>query len=124
MNIFIGTGNLGSDPVLSHKDIRDEKRAVVNFSVFFKRSKPDGQGGFEDAGGFWRDVSLWGPRAEKVAKTFQKGAPVVIVGEEKQDSWEDKDSGEARAKIVVIAEHIGLDPIGIESVTFQKRSEG
>lgn len=52
------------------------------------------------------DVDVWGVVAENCAKYLSKGSKVGVVGRLKQESWEDKESGKKRSKILVVASNV------------------
>ena len=52
------------------------------------------------------DVTLWGKPAEHAAKTLTKGDRVIVFGEPKQRSYEDKD-GNKRSAVEIVASDIG-----------------
>ncbi len=54
------------------------------------------------------DVTLWGRQAEIAAEYLKKGRPVYIEGRLQLDSWDDKQSGQKRSKLKVIAEGLQL----------------
>jgi len=54
------------------------------------------------------DVELWGRVAEIAGEYVKKGNPLYVEGRLKQDSWEDKESGQKRTKLKVVAENIQL----------------
>jgi single-strand DNA-binding protein len=54
------------------------------------------------------DVELWGRVAEIAGEYVKKWNPLYVEGRLKQDSWEDKDSGQKRTKLKVVAEGIQL----------------
>jgi single-strand DNA-binding protein len=56
------------------------------------------------------DVTLWGRTAEVAGEYLGKGAPVLIEGRLKLDSWE-KD-GQKRSKLRVVGEKMQLIPTG------------
>jgi single-strand DNA-binding protein len=121
---FIGTGNLGSKPTLRFVPIEgEEDRPVCELRIFFDRSKPDGEGGYEDIGGFWLTVNVWSKRAEAAAKHLTKGARVKVEGRLRQDRWEDKESGEPRAEIKLDADDVTLDLSRIEQVRFVAKAD-
>ena len=122
-NWFTGRGNLAAAPTLKHVDVDGEKRAVASMRIYFDRQVPNGDGDFEDRGGFWLDVSLWGPRAETVARLLDKGARVVVSGSLVQRTWEDKETGEPRSRIELNADHLSLDLARIERIEMRASSE-
>jgi single-strand DNA-binding protein len=54
------------------------------------------------------DVTLWGRQAEIAGEFLKKGRPVFIEGRLQMDSWEDKQSGQKRSKLKVVAEELKL----------------
>lgn len=54
------------------------------------------------------DVTLWGRTAEIASEYLSKGAPVLIAGRLKLDSWEDKNGGGKRSKLGVVADKLQL----------------
>ena len=48
------------------------------------------------------EVDAFGRSAENVAKYFTKGKPILIEGRLRQDSWEDKQTGQKRTKLMVV----------------------
>lgn len=51
------------------------------------------------------DCRAWGKRAETIARLFTKGSPILIHGKLRQERWEDKATGKARSKTLVVIEH-------------------
>ena len=122
-NRFTGRGNMGAVPTLKHVEIDGESRPVADLRIYFDRPVPDGEGGFEDRGGFWLDVSLWGAKALAAAQILPKGARVSVSGTLAQHVWTDSDSGEERSRIELRADHVDLDLARVEQVGFRKRDE-
>ena len=54
------------------------------------------------------DVTLWGRTAEVAQQYSGKGKPLFIEGRLQMDSWEDKATGQKRAKLKVVADNIQL----------------
>lgn len=52
------------------------------------------------------DVTLWGRTAEVAGEYLSKGAPVLIEGRLKQDTWEQE--GQKRSKIKVVCERMQM----------------
>lgn len=116
--LFIGTGNLGADPVTRIVQVDGESRTLVELSVFFPRRVPDGQGGYEDKGGFWREVAVWSPGlGERIMQHLRKGARVRIEGEERGQRWQDAEGNE-RESFRLAANVVTLDLMCVEQVTF------
>lgn len=54
------------------------------------------------------DVTLWGRTAEVAAEYLQKGSPVFLEGKLKLDTWEDRESGQKRSKLKIVADRLQL----------------
>lgn len=121
MNQFGGTGNLADAPTLKTVQVNGEDRKVAEMRVFFDEYKPDGQGGFEQDGGFWLDISVWGKRGEQVAELLRKGARVNVTGRLEEDRWADKETGEERSKLRLVADDVYLSLSRIEAVQFRPK---
>jgi single-strand DNA-binding protein len=50
------------------------------------------------------DVQVWGPSAENLAKMVRKGQEIFVEGSLRQDRWQDKETGQNRAKVFIKAE--------------------
>jgi single-strand DNA-binding protein len=122
-NTFRGRGNLAAAPILTHRNVNGEPRSVADLRVYFDRPVPDGEDGFTDRGGFWLNVSLWGPRAETAARVLAQGARVAVEGHLVQHSWTDESSGETRARLELRAERVDLDLVCVEQVTYRAKGK-
>ena len=54
------------------------------------------------------DVTLWGRTAEIAGEYLAKGRPVLIEGRLQQDRWDDKETGQKRSKLKVVADAMQL----------------
>jgi len=54
------------------------------------------------------DVTLWGRTAEIAGEYLAKGRPVLIEGRLHQDKWDDKETGQKRSKLKVVADSMQL----------------
>ena len=120
-NQFTGTGNVGTAPTLRQVQAADGRREVAEMRVYFDRRVPKGNG-FEDKGGFWLTVAVWGSRAARVAEVIAKGARVQVTGTLRQEAWKDKESGVERSELRLTADSVTLDLLCIDSVGYKKRS--
>lgn len=118
-NEFRGTGNLGSEVEVRDVTVNNEQRKVATLRVFFDEYKPDGAGGFEQSGGIWLNVSVWGRRAEQAAKLLNTRARVHVVGRLTEQHWKDKDTGEDRSGFQVEADELYLSLTRVETVSFR-----
>ena len=123
-NEFRGTGNVGDTPALKSVKVGDEERKVAELRVFFDEYRPDGNGGFEQTGGFWLSVNVWGERrAAEVAQHVKKGARVHVVGRLTESKWTAKESGEERRALQVSADDLFLSLARLSDVGFKPRRE-
>ena len=119
-NMFIGKGNLGDSPELKRVNGRNGEFVVASMRVMFARWGQNEQGDLEEVGGFWREVEIYGEKAEACAKHLKKGARVLVLGEERDFMANDKDSGEQVQVIKIVADDVALQLSRIESITFQQ----
>ena len=121
-NRFTGTGNLGDNPTLKQVIVDGKPRKVCEMRVFFDEYRSDGSGGFEQSGGFWLNVDTWRESlAENCARHLRKGARVALAGRLDMQSWTDKETGELRNELRLIAEDITLALGRIEAVQFRPK---
>ncbi len=52
------------------------------------------------------DVVAWGKQAENCNQCLAKGSVALIEGKLKYDTWEDKQSGQKRSKVSVLAQRV------------------
>jgi single-strand DNA-binding protein len=52
------------------------------------------------------DVTVWGRQAETAGQYLSKGRPVFVEGRLQMDSWDDKETGQKRTKLKVVAERV------------------
>jgi single-strand DNA-binding protein len=102
LNKVMLIGNLTRDAELRYIP---SGSAVLEFrlAVSRKYKKPDGQEVEETC---FVDVNLWGKRGEAVSQYLTKGKPLFVEGRLQLDEWDDKESGQKRSKLRVVAENI------------------
>ena len=121
-NEFRGTGNVAETPWLKTVMVEGEERKVTDMRVFFDEYRPDGRGGFEQSGGFWLDVNVWGDRrAADVAQHIKKGARIHVVGHLVESTWTTTDPGAERRALHLDADELFLSLVRVAGVTFQPR---
>ncbi len=116
-NLFIGKGNLGDSPKLKNVSGKNGDFTVAIMRVMFGRYGQNEAGQVEQVGGFWREVEIYGNKAEACAKHLRKGARVLVIGEEREFTATDDDGNEVQV-IKVVAEDVALQLSRIESITF------
>lgn len=99
-NRVILMGNLARDP-----EVRQAQNGtfVARSAIAVNERVPDGQGGWKDEASFFNFV-LFGKQAESFGRNFQKGKAILIEGRLREDRWQDKESGQNRSKVEVIAD--------------------
>ena len=128
-NIFISEGNLGSSPTLKYVPVGEtqEQKPVVELDVRFDHQRRNRQtGDYEDTGGFWGRVQLWGKRAEYLNQHLVTGCRVLVVGEYNQEPYVATKGARQGQEVIsnqIRASHIGLILLGVESVVFTQRSK-
>ena len=61
-------------------------------------------GEWEDGDTLWLDVTCFKKLAENVVESVAKGDLLLVTGKLKTDEWTDKDSGQTRSKVVLLAD--------------------
>ena len=100
-NCYIA-GNLGRDP---ESRVTSKGTTICVFSVAVNQDFKDASGAVHKSVSFF-DIEAWGKQGESCQKYLTKGSPVLVVGTLKQDTWEDKTSGQKRSKIKVVAQNV------------------
>jgi single-strand DNA-binding protein len=70
------------------------------------RRKNDHTGEWEDGDVLWLDVTAFGKLAENVCESVVKGDLVLVSGKLRTEEWQDKDSGQKRSKVSMIADSV------------------
>ncbi len=104
LNKVLLIGNLSRDPELRYTP---KGTAVADIGVAVNRaySGEDGQKREEVT---FVDVTLWGRHAEVAQQYLAKGRPVLIEGRLQLDSWDDKQTGQKRSRLRVVAENLQM----------------
>jgi len=109
-NKVIIAGHLTRDP-----DVRylPNGTAVCDFSVAVNRKWYDQQSNTTKEEVSFVDLTVFGKQAENLQQYQSKGGNVLVEGRLKQETWNDKQTGQARSKLKVIAE--GVTYLGSKS---------
>jgi single-strand DNA-binding protein len=95
-------GNLARDPELRYTPqgtaVSDLRLAVTTIR--------GGKGQERKEETVFIDATVWGRQAENCSEYLSKGRPVLVEGRLAQDNWEDKETGQKRSKIKVIASSV------------------
>jgi single-strand DNA-binding protein len=102
-NRVILMGNLTRDPEMRFSQ-GDKSTAICKIGMAVNRRYKSASGEWVEKPTFV-DVTLFGNRAEAFEKYHRKGSIAFIEGRLEFDSWEDKNSGQKRSKLYVVAEN-------------------
>jgi single-strand DNA-binding protein len=121
-SVFSGTGNLGNAPALKYVEVDGEPRPVADMRVFFDRRVKQEDGSYRDGGGFWVTASLWGWRAEAVAKLLPKGARIFARGRLREETWEDE-AGEPHTQLRLDLDYLTVDLLCVDALSVRTRAD-
>src|SRR5262245_26922435 len=77
--------------------------AIVKFGLAVNRRFQDADGNWKDQPTFI-DVTMFGKRGEAFARFHTKGKPAFLEGHLRMDTWDDKQTGQKRSKLYVVAD--------------------
>ena len=97
------TGNLTDDPEVT---FTPNGTAVANFRLAVTPRVREGDQWKDGETSFFR-ITAWRDLATHLADSLSKGDRVIVLGQLRTRSWEDKDSGERRSVVEVTAEEVG-----------------
>ena len=100
-NRVILMGNLTRDPEVRYAQ---SGTPIVNCGLAVNRRFQDSEGNWVEQPTFI-DVTLFGKRGEAFARFHSKGKAAFIEGHLRLDQWEDKQSGQKRSKLYVVADN-------------------
>jgi len=103
VNKVILIGNLGKDPEVRYTQ---GGQAVANLRIATSRSWTDKQSGQRKEETEWHDVEVWGKQAEQCGEYLAKGRQVYVEGRLKTDKWQDKQSGQERSRVKIVADSV------------------
>src|SRR5271163_1763479 len=111
LNRVLLIGNLTRDPEVRYTP---KGTAVTEIGLAVNRiySGEDGEKKEETT---FVDVTLWARQAEVAGQYLKKGRPVFIEGRLQLDTWDDKQSGQKRSRLRVVAENLQLLGVRQES---------
>ena len=101
-NKVILAGNLTRDPELRYTP---KGMAIAKIGLAVNRNWTSESGEKKEEVTFV-DVDVFGRTAENVAQYMKKGRPILIEGRLRLDQWDDKQSGQKRSKLGVVAETV------------------
>src|SRR5712692_5946394 len=101
-NKVILVGNLTRDPELRYTP---KGLAIAKFGLAVNRVWTNEAGEKKEEVTFV-DVDVFGRTAENVGQYMRKGSPILIEGRLRLDQWDDKQTGQKRSKLGVVAETV------------------
>lgn len=102
MNVWIGEGFVGRDPVMFRKG----ESVIAETSIAISKDRKNKQTGQYETVTTWVDIKAFGHLAEFMEKNIVKGNRIWVTGELEEREWEDKVTKAKRSKIAVVAEKI------------------
>jgi single-strand DNA-binding protein len=104
LNRVLLIGNLTRDPEVRYTP---KGTAVADIGIAVNRvySGDDGERKEEVT---FVDVTLWGRQAEVAQEYLKKGRQVFIEGRLQLDTWDDKQTGQKRSRLRVVAENMQM----------------
>lgn len=102
-NNTILVGTLGRDPELR---FTQTGRAVASFGMAVNRRWKGADDEWKEETS-WFDVTCWGELAEHAAQSLEKGSRAIVTGRLEQQTWEDKQTGDKRSKVQLVADDLG-----------------
>lgn len=104
LNKVMLIGNLTRDPEIKYTP---KGTAIADIGLAVNRNYTTESGEKREEVTFI-DVTLWGRTAEIVGEYCKKGRPLFIEGRLQLDTWDDKQTGQKRSKLKVVADNIQL----------------
>jgi single-strand DNA-binding protein len=104
-NKVILLGNLTRDPEVKNTP---SGATVASFGLAINRKYKQGEETKEEVSFF--DIVVFGKQANNCSQYLHKGDSVMIDGRLQQRRWDDKETGQKRSKIDVVAENVKFMP--------------
>lgn len=95
-------GNLGADPELR---TTATGQLVATLRVATSERWQNAQGEWQEATD-WHTVVVWGQGAQRAQERCQKGQRVLVQGKLKVRQWDDRQSGQRRTAVEVVADRV------------------
>lgn len=103
LNKVLIAGRLTRDPELKYTASGKPycRMSIANS----RRFKTQGSDSWQEETNFI-DVQVWGPQAEYTGQKLHKGNAVIVEGRLRSNEWEDKQSGQKRQRLEVLADRV------------------
>lgn len=100
INLVIIGGNITRDPELRYLQ---SGTSVCDFGVAVNKKWTTADGEAREDVSFF-DVTFFGKRGEAISQYLKKGSPILVEGELKQETWDDRETGKPRSKVKVMGQ--------------------
>ena len=104
-NKVILLGNLTRDPEVRYTP---GGTAVASFAIAVNRRYKQGEETKDEVS--YIDIVVFGKTAENCGQYLNKGDAILVEGRLQQRRWDDKDSGQKRSKVEVVAQLVNFMP--------------
>jgi len=104
-NKVILMGNLTRDPEVRYTT---GGTAVCDITLAINHNYTDKRSNERREEVSFIDITLWGRTAEIAGEYLAKGRPALIEGRLQMDKWDDKETGQKRSKLKVVADSMQL----------------
>lgn len=104
-NKVILLGNLTRDPEVRYTP---GGTAVASFAIAVNRRYKQGEETKDEVS--YIDIVVFGKTAENCGQYLNKGDAILVEGRLQQRRWDDKDSGQKRSKVEVVAQVVNFMP--------------
>jgi single-strand DNA-binding protein len=102
LNRVLLIGNLTRDPEVRYTP---KGTAVTDLAIAVNRIYT-GEDGERKEEVTYVDITVWGRQAENAGQYLHKGRPVFVEGRLQLDTWDDKQTGQKRSRLRVVADNI------------------
>ena len=102
INRVVLTGNLTADPEVGSTQ---SGTTICKLRVACNTRRKDSDGNWSDRPNYF-NVTVWGAQGANCGNYLSKGRPVAIDGRLEWREWEDKNTGQKRSAIDIIAENV------------------
>lgn len=96
LNVVSLVGRLVADP----QERKADKYTIANFSIAIDREFS------KDRVTDFLDCQAWGKTAEFVNQYLKKGSLIAVSGRIQKDVWKDKETGQNRSRVIIIADKV------------------
>lgn len=100
LNKVMLMGNLTRDPEIKYTP---KGTAIASFGIAVNRNYTT-EGGEKREEVTFIDIDAFGRTAEIIGEYFKKGRPIYVEGRLKLDQWDDKQTGQKKSKLRVVAD--------------------